>query len=97
MDRAISPEIKKERAAKLADVQTDIKRALLNEFINSGKKANVLFETYKGGILKGHSENFIEFNCPSDKNLSGTCQTVVPVSTDGEAITAYLMSSSSLS
>lgn len=97
MENQIPPEIKKERAAKLAGIQAEIKKDLLNEFINSGRKANVLFETYKEGILKGHSENFIEFSCPSDKNLCGTCEEVVPVSTDGETITAYLMSSSSLS
>ena len=97
MENQISPETKKERAALLAKLQAEIKNDLLNEFINSGRKANVLFETYKEGILKGHSDNFIECSCPSDKNLSGTCGTVVPVSTDGETITAYLMSSSSLS
>ena len=87
-------EIKKDRASRLAEIQSVIKNELLNDFIKSGQKANVLFETYKDGILKGHSDNFIEFVCESKENLRGTTGTVIPVSTDGESITGYLMSSS---
>lgn len=94
MTNQISPQVKKERAAFLADVQSRIKMDLIKEYISSGEKANVLFETYKDGILKGHSDNFIEFVCESKENLRGTTGTVIPVSTDGESITGYLMSSS---
>ena len=94
MTNQISPQVKKERAAFLADVQSRIKMDLIKEYISSCEKANVLFETYKDGILKGHSDNFIEFVCESKENLRGTTGTVIPVSTDGESITDYLMSSS---
>lgn len=90
----VASEIKKARAAQLAQIQAVIKNELLNDFVKSGQKANVLFETYKDGVLKGHSDNFIEFVCDSDENLRGDTRTVVPVSTDGELITGYLMSSS---
>jgi ribosomal protein S12 methylthiotransferase len=90
----IAPEIKKDRASRLAEIQSVIKNELLNDFIKSGQKANVLFETYKDGVLKGHSDSFIEFMCDSNENLRGMTGTVVPVSTDGEVITGYLMSSS---
>ncbi len=86
--------VKKQRAALLAQVQADIKLDLLTETVRSGKQTNVLFETWKDGLLKGHSENFIEFVCPSAVNLRGETRTVIPVSTDGETITGYFSSSS---
>lgn len=90
----ISPEIKKNRASILAETQSVIKKDILDKFIESGQKANVLFETYKGGVLKGHSDSFIEFICDSNENLKGKTGTVVPISSDGETITGYLISSS---
>lgn len=90
----ISPEIKKDRASRLAQVQSEIKLNILNDFISSGKKTNVLFETYKDGVLKGHSDSFIEFICNSNENLRGETRAVLPMSTDGETITGYLTSSS---
>ncbi len=95
MKDQVPSDVKKERAARLAGIQADIKKELLDERVRSGAKANVLFETYKGGILKGHSDDFIEFTCASDHNMRGRFGTVIPVSSDGESITGYLLSSSS--
>lgn len=97
MDGQISKLVKKERAARLSAVQSSIKAALLEDFVKCGHTTNVLFETYKNGFLKGHSANFIEFVCPSDQNLRGETRAVVPVGTDGETVTGYLLSSSSSS
>ena len=97
MENQIPKHIKKARAAYLADTQSCIKRELLEDFVHSGKKANVLFETYRDGVLKGHSDNFIEFVCPADQNMRGEIGTVVPVCSDGEMITGYLLSSSDTS
>ena len=87
--------LKKQRAARLAEIQAYIKKAILEDCVRSGKTENVLFETYKNGVLKGHSENFMEFACLCDQNLRGQTGMVVPVSTDGETVTGYLLSSSS--
>ncbi|HBV50776.1 MAG TPA: tRNA (N(6)-L-threonylcarbamoyladenosine(37)-C(2))-methylthiotransferase MtaB [Clostridiales bacterium] len=95
LEGQIPKAVKKQRAAQLASMQASIKASLLSEFVSSGKKANVLFETWKDGFLKGHSENFIEFVCASDQNLRGKTGTVIPLSTDGETVTGYLSSSSS--
>ena len=95
LEGQIPKAVKKQRAAQLAAIQASIKASLLSEFVSSGKKANVLFETWKDGLLKGHSENFIEFVCPADQNLRGKTGTVIPLSTDGETVTGYLSSSSS--
>lgn len=95
LEGQIPKAVKKQRAAQLAAIQASIKASLLSEFVSSGKKANVLFETWKDGLLKGHSENFIEFVCASDQNLRGKTGTVIPLSTDGETVTGYLSSSSS--
>ncbi|MFR1518336.1 MAG: tRNA (N(6)-L-threonylcarbamoyladenosine(37)-C(2))-methylthiotransferase MtaB [Clostridia bacterium] len=97
MEGQVSQNIKKQRAAYLAQVQAAIKESILTDYVRSGEKANVLFETWKDGFLKGHSENFIEFICPADQNLRGTTGTVLPLSTDGETVTGYLLSSSSAS
>ena len=95
MSGQVPPLIKKRRATQLAEIQASIKASILTDFVCSGRKANVLFETWKDGILKGHSDNFIEFSCSANQNLRGMTGTVVPISTDGEIITGYLLSSSS--
>ena len=91
MDNQIPKNIKKERAAKLAGVQAEIKSKLLQQYVNSARKTKVLFETYKDGFLKGHSDNFIEFVCESDQNFKGLTKTVIPTFSDGETITGYIM------
>ena len=91
MDNQIPKNIKKERAAKLAGVQAEIKSKLLQQYVNSARKTKVLFETYKDGFLKGHSDNFIEFVCESDQNFKGLTNTVIPTFSDGETITGYIM------
>ena len=95
MSGQVPPLIKKRRATQLAEIQASIKASILTDFVCSGRKANVLFETWKDGILKGHSDNFIEFSCSANQNLRGMTGTVVPISTDGEIITGYLLSYSS--
>ena len=91
MENQIPKNIKKERAAKLAEVQTKIKEKLLQQYVNSDRKTKVLFETYKDGFLKGHSDNFIEFVCKSDQNFKGFTKTVIPNFSDGEVITGCII------
>ncbi len=95
MEGQVPRAVKKQRAAQLSEIQASIKKSILTDTVRSGKKANVLFETWKDGFLKGHSENFVEYICPADRNLRGETGTVVPLHTDGESITGYLLSSSS--
>ncbi len=91
MKNQIQKNVKKERAARLSTIQSEIKSKILSEYVRMGKKTNVLFETYKNGLLKGHSENFIEFICPANKNYKGTITSVMPISTDGESISGYII------
>lgn len=94
MPNQVPENIKNQRAAYLSSLQSEIKMSVLKNYVQRGEKTKVLFETQKDGFVKGHSENFIEFICPTDKtsvkNLRGTIGTVMPVSTDGETITGYI-------
>ncbi|MGI6742515.1 MAG: tRNA (N(6)-L-threonylcarbamoyladenosine(37)-C(2))-methylthiotransferase MtaB [Eubacteriales bacterium] len=69
MKDQIPPQTKKQRAEYLESIQSDVKSEILEAHV--GKDYKVLFETYKKGILYGHSENFIEMSAESEKDLSG--------------------------
>ena len=87
MENQIPENVKAQRSAMLDDMQAGIKREILNYELKR-ERVPVLFETFKKGINSGHSDNYIEYQLPSDTDLSGTMAYVTPVSTDGNTITA---------
>ncbi len=90
MANQINEEQKNERSVKLASLQSVIKKELLDCTVKEGKPAFVLFESYKDGIISGHSENFTEYIAAGDKNLQGQIRVVKPLSHDGNIISGLL-------
>ncbi len=84
MKGQVPEEIKKARLHRLEEMQREIKAELLNEFLVSHTKTEVLFETYDGENVVGHTPNFIEVKAKSEKSLSGKLVTVRLTHTDGE-------------
>ncbi|MBO4327651.1 MAG: tRNA (N(6)-L-threonylcarbamoyladenosine(37)-C(2))-methylthiotransferase MtaB [Clostridia bacterium] len=102
MPGQISTEEKRSRAAKLAAIQREIKKELLEEVVrqgNDGRILNVLFE--EGGT--GHSEEFIEVKkakagygpAPGALTEKGAVTPCRPLYTDGDVI--YVLPCESIS
>ncbi|MBR6578464.1 MAG: tRNA (N(6)-L-threonylcarbamoyladenosine(37)-C(2))-methylthiotransferase MtaB [Clostridia bacterium] len=71
MDGKIPVEIRRERAAKLIEIQKEITEALLAEEIAREPERIVLFETYSNGIAHGHTDSFLEVSAPAPYDLHG--------------------------
>lgn len=61
----ISPQVKKDRAARLGKIEKALSERFLKEQI--GKRASVLFESGKGGpFMEGYTTNYIRVRLPRD-------------------------------
>ena len=67
--------VKHERAARLAALRDEIRASILKEEIAS--IYSVLFETDEEGFSIGHTPNFLEVRCKSDRPLHGTTRQVL--------------------
>jgi len=88
--------VKRERAARLAAIQAEIKKEFLEGIVSSGRHLKVLAEA----DLSGHSEEFIEvkFACGGSgaeeaMPVQGCIYDCIPVSTDGDTLTAVISGS----
>ncbi len=81
--------VKKERAARLAEVQRQIKSELLANYVEKHKSAPVslLIEEFKGGYALGHSEHFVEIRIPAGNHRVGDTVEAYLTETDGEVCT----------
>ena len=78
--------IKKERLHRLLEQQRGIKAEILHNFVCNTEKVSVLFESYDGKHILGHTPNFIEVKVASALPRSGEILTVKPLCTDGEFV-----------
>ncbi len=76
MPNSVPVEVRRERAARLTEVQNEVRDALLGEIIASAPEVNVLFETFSDGKAHGHTENFLEVSAAAKGDLHGQ---VLPV------------------
>lgn len=77
---------KKERLRILAAQQQKIKEELLMSFVNKTEVVEVLFESYDGEYILGHTPNFIEVKVKSNRACGGEFIKVKPTHTDGEFV-----------
>lgn len=71
MDEKVPVDVRRERAAKLIEIQKAITDDLLTEEIARESERIVLFETYSNGIAHGHTESFIEVSVPAPYDIHG--------------------------
>ena len=76
MPDQVAEETKSRRSSLLSAQQSEIKDALLQEYLDGHETAKVLFEDYDDNFIYGHTENFIEVKAPADPSLSGNIVTV---------------------
>lgn len=90
MPNQVPEEIKKARLHKLEGLQKEIKKRLLESFVLKNETTEVLFESYDGTYLLGHTHNFIEVKAKCKEHLGGKFKTVKVLSTDGEYVYAEI-------
>ena len=86
MKNQVPEDVKKERLHKLTAQQKAIKRELLEEFVTSSPSIEVLFESFDGEYVLGHTTNFIEVKAKSPQARSGEFLRVRPTDSDGEFV-----------
>ena len=74
---------KKRRAALLAVTAQKSRDEALSDFISSGMTADVLVERSAGGILRGHSGNYVEVCFEGPAEFKGSIVSVRPLSAEG--------------
>lgn len=84
MANQVPEETKKARLHRLEEMQRGIKNELLCEFLDKHTEVEVLFESYDGEYVLGHTPNFIEVKAKSDISLGGKLVNVKLTHTDGE-------------
>ena len=82
MSGQVPDAVKHERAAKLSALEAEIRRDILNGLI--GQQTEVLFETFKDGVVSGHTPEFVEIRCKSDVPLHAQTHSVTVEATDGD-------------
>lgn len=83
MPNQIPADVKKHRAARLAEVASEIRQRVLEEKVNTSPKCSVLFETYADGVAYGHTADFIEVAVSSERPMHSEFHDVILTHTDG--------------
>ena len=93
MPGQLSQEVKYERAAKLAEIQKEIKREILDAYVKEYEIGGdgVLFEQKIDGVNIGHSRHYVEVRVPCGEDLSGKVVPVKLTDTDGEVCFGKLL------
>ena len=81
MQGQIPEPVKHARAARLAALEAEIRKEILDSMTD--KQVSVLFESYENGIASGHTPEFIEVFCESDRPLHTETHTVTISKNDG--------------
>ncbi|MBQ7225106.1 MAG: tRNA (N(6)-L-threonylcarbamoyladenosine(37)-C(2))-methylthiotransferase MtaB [Clostridia bacterium] len=91
MKNQVPEEIKKARLHKLSHQQKVIKKALLEDYIKQNPKIEVLFESFDGTYISGHTPSFVEVKVESDRPRKCEFLFVEPTHTDGEFVYGKLI------
>ena len=86
MDNQVPENVKKERLHRLEKQQEEIKAELLKVICEKSEKLEVLFETYDGEYILGHTPDFIEVKAKSDVPYSNKILFIAPTHSDADYI-----------
>ncbi|MBQ8840284.1 MAG: tRNA (N(6)-L-threonylcarbamoyladenosine(37)-C(2))-methylthiotransferase MtaB [Clostridia bacterium] len=75
MKNQVPDPVKKERLKALQAQQAQIKEELVKKYTD-GYETSVLFETFDGEFVYGHTPNFIEVKAPAGESFSGKLKAV---------------------
>ncbi len=86
MPNQVDEGVKKDRLRRLSNIEKEIRKNLLADYIEANKIAPVLFESFDGEYIYGHTPSFVEVKVKFDKNLSGEIVNIRLVSSDYERV-----------
>ena len=89
MKDQVPSDVKKIRAERLSALAKEIRSEILKE--NVGKVYPVLFETFEGGVAKGHTANFLEISVESERPLTSMYLDVEIIDTSDEGCIGKLV------
>ena len=90
MKDQVPDETKKARLHRLENMQKEVKKHLLENFVEKNEVVEVLFESFDGIYAHGHTPNFIDVKVKSENALGGKFRSVRITDTDGEYIYAEI-------
>ncbi|MGM9642626.1 MAG: tRNA (N(6)-L-threonylcarbamoyladenosine(37)-C(2))-methylthiotransferase MtaB [Eubacteriales bacterium] len=76
MPESVPVEVRRERAARLTEIQNSVRDSILDEIIATEPEVKVLFETFSNGMASGHTANFLEVAVQSKTDLHGRIHSV---------------------
>ncbi len=82
MKDQISEDVKKQRVHTLTEICREVRSAMLDDLVSKGSPVEVLFESYGGEYVCGHTADFIEVKVKSNKEMHGILALVKPISHD---------------
>lgn len=77
MPMQVDEKVKSERCERISKAVEESRRSIIEGFINDKTEFSVLFETYSGGFLYGHTESFIRVKVNGKKCLTETVGKVI--------------------
>ena len=77
---------KHERLMRLSALEATVRREILESEINERPVTEVLFETYEDGLMRGHTDTFIEVWVPAAAPFRSETKTVRLTHTDGNTV-----------
>lgn len=92
MPDKVPVEVRRERAAKLIEIQNEIRAEILAEEIKRQPERDVLFETYSNGVAHGHTDTFLEVSVDAPADLHGNIYKVHLTHHDGNVCYGKLIS-----
>ncbi len=91
MKEMLPKQQRKEHARFLSEISEKAKASMLQRDVDEGKIHTVLFETWKNGVLHGHSTDFTEVSARGAENLKGKICMVKPSSVQNGILIAEII------
>lgn len=91
MDGQIDEKVKKDRTKRLISVSEKLEKKYRDQFLN--RMVTVIPETYKDGMLIGHTGNYLLVKVPGDESLLHQTITVKLIGEEGMYMTGTFISS----
>ncbi len=86
MPNQVDEGVKKDRLRRLSNIENEIRKNLLADYVNRNELVPVLFESFDGEYAYGHTPSFVEVKVKFDRNLSGEIVNVRLIGSDDERV-----------
>ena len=91
MKEQIPEDVKKQRVHTLCEICREVRSEILDGIVSEHRPIEVLFESFDGEYVSGHTSDFVEVKVKSQSGMHGVLARVLPVSHDGEACIGELI------